>query len=73
MSHCRSHNKHNEETGDNAGPAVLKSMGGGGEQKQQSSKTDAKREGKVEALTDGLKVCIHAAWTALLQPLFLSQ
>lgn len=48
-----SHNKHNEANGDNAGPAVLSSMGG-------SSNAAPKKEaakGVAAPLVPGLKVC----------------
>lgn len=52
-----SHAKHNEATGDNAGPCVLKSLGGDGAKKDEGKKAEAKKEeGAVEPLMDGLKV-----------------
>lgn len=48
-----SHNKHNEQCGDNAGPAVLKALGGSGAPPPEK-KPEAK--GAVRPLFEGLKV-----------------
>jgi CDGSH-type Zn-finger protein len=49
-----SHNKHNGATGDNAGPAVLKPMGGS--EKPKEEKATKTQKGAVQPLMDGLKV-----------------
>ena len=58
-----SHNKHNEATGDNAGPVVLKPMGGShakkdGEKTEKTGKekeSSGKEAGEVKPLVDGLE------------------
>jgi hypothetical protein len=52
-----SHAKHNEATGDNAGPIVLKCQGGEGQKNQEGKRTEGKKSEKnVEPILDDLKV-----------------